>query len=161
MLAETMVASLRKQNKGCFTCGDKCLQKSAPTAIEKCIEPKIVNLNLTLKGNLFRETPSRGPPPMSPSTKTWGEFHLFPQTLNIQQCCHRYTSPKWLSFLPSSSPLYNLLDFLSPCPHKPSVFFLADLVWLNRQEGQGYPNGENRLHVSDIFLSLKRQEKTN
>ena len=88
MLAETMGASLRKQNKGCFTCGDKYLQKSASTAIEKCIEPKIVNLNLTLKGNLFRETPSRGPPLRSPSTKTWGEFHLFPKTLNIRQCCH-------------------------------------------------------------------------
>ena len=56
----------------------KNLQKSALAAIEERIGPKIVNLNLTLKGNLFRETPSR-----SPSTKTRGKFYLFPQTLNI------------------------------------------------------------------------------
>ena len=31
----------------------------------------------------------------------------------------------------------------------------------NRQEGQGNPNGGNSLQVSDIFISLKRQEKTN
>ena len=31
----------------------------------------------------------------------------------------------------------------------------------NRQEGQGSPNGRNSLHVSDIFISLKRQEETN
>ena len=109
MVAETIAAALRKGNKGCFTCGNKNhskkdgpkekkkrerkyikiknLQKSALTAIEKCIGPKIVSLNLTLKENLFQETPSRGPP-RSPSTKTRGRFHLFPQTLNIWQCCH-------------------------------------------------------------------------
>ena len=92
ILAETMVAALRKGNEGCFTSVDKnhlkrdCpkkankknLQKSAfaATAVEKCIGPKIVNLTLTLKGNLFRETPSRGPP-RSPSTKTRGKFYLF------------------------------------------------------------------------------------
>ena len=32
----------------------------------------------------------------------------------------------------------------------------------NRQEGQGSPNGGNRLQVSDIFyLSIKSQEETN
>ena len=31
----------------------------------------------------------------------------------------------------------------------------------NRQEGQGFPNGSNRLQVSDIFISLKQQEETN
>ena len=31
----------------------------------------------------------------------------------------------------------------------------------NRQESQGSPNGGNSLQVSDIFLSLKRQEETN
>ena len=31
----------------------------------------------------------------------------------------------------------------------------------NRQEGQGSPNGRNRLQVSDIFISLKQQEETN
>ena len=30
-----------------------------------------------------------------------------------------------------------------------------------RQEGQGSPNGGNRLKVSDIFTSLKWQEETN
>ena len=31
----------------------------------------------------------------------------------------------------------------------------------NRQEGQGSPNRGNSLQVSDIFISLKRQEETN
>ena len=75
MLAEIMVAALRKGNEGCFTCDDKNhlkgtvlrkltknLQKSALSAIEECNGPKTVNLNLTLKENLFWETPSRGPP---------------------------------------------------------------------------------------------------
>ena len=106
MLAKTMAAIFKKGNDGCFTCGDKnhlkrdcpkkankILQKSARAAIEECIGPKIVNLNLIFKENLFQETPSRGLP-RSPSKKTRGKFYLFPQTLNIQQCCHRYTSPK-------------------------------------------------------------------
>ena len=105
MLTEIMAADVRKRNEGCFTCGDKNhlgtalrrliknLQKSALAAIEECIGPKIVNLNLIMKENLFQETPNRGPP-RSPTTKTRGKFYLFPQTLNIRQCCHQYTSPK-------------------------------------------------------------------
>ena len=82
MLAETMAAALRKGNEGCFTCGGKnhlkrdCpkkakkkkkekiknLQKSALPAVEEYIGPKIVSLNLTLKENLFQETPNRGTP---------------------------------------------------------------------------------------------------
>ena len=69
ILAETMAVSFKRGNEGCFTCGDKnhlktdCLKKanknilkSAPTAIEEFIEPKNVNLNLILKGNIFWET---------------------------------------------------------------------------------------------------------
>ena len=106
MLAETMAGTFKKGNKGCFTSGDKnhlkrdcpkktnkILQKSALAAAEECIGPKIVDLNLILKENLFQETPSRGLP-RSPSTETRGKFYLFPQTLNIWQCCRRYTSPK-------------------------------------------------------------------
>ena len=40
-----------------------------------------------------------------PSTKTSSKSHLFPQTLNIQQCCRRYTGLKLLSPLPPGSPL--------------------------------------------------------
>ena len=32
---------------------------------------------------------------------------------------------------------------------------------VNRQEGQGSPNGGNSLQLSDIFISLKPQEETN
>ena len=110
MLAETMVAALRKGNEGCFTSGNnplkrdcpkkaekkiyikiKNLQKSVLDAIEKYIGLKIVSLNLTLKKNLFQKTPSRGPR-RSPSTKTRGKLHLLPHILNIWQCCHQYTS---------------------------------------------------------------------
>ena len=106
MVAKTMVATFRKGNEGCLTCGDKnhlkrdfpkkakkkkrkkttTAPKVCPHAVEKCIVPKNVNLNLILKENLFQKTPSRRPP-RSPSTKRRGKFHLFPQTLNIRQCC--------------------------------------------------------------------------
>ena len=94
MLAETMVAPLRKGNEGCFTCGDKnhlerdCLkkvknlQKSALAAIEECIGPKIVNLNLTLKGNLFRGNSKQGTPQV-PFNKNQGQIPSFPS--NPQQ----------------------------------------------------------------------------
>ena len=151
ILKKTALKKLKKK---------KTLQKSALAAIEKCIRPKSVNLNLILKKNLFWKTPSkRPPPPRSSSTKIRDKFHLFPQTLKIRQCCCRYTSPKLLypQAVPSKIPA-GLFG-----PHKPSVFYwrLADLVWLNRQKGQGSPNGKNRLQVSGIFLSLKQQEETN
>ena len=115
MVAKTMVATFRKGNEGCLTCRDKnhlksdCpkkakkktkknkkthTSKSLPLLqSKKYIGPKRVNLYLTLKENLFWKTLSKRPP-RSPSTKTRGKLHLFPQTLNIQQCCCRYTSPK-------------------------------------------------------------------
>ena len=100
MLDETMVAALRKGNEGCFTCGNKnhlkrdCpkkakkkkkkekikiknLQKSALPAVEEYIGPKIVSLNLTLKENLFQETPT-GDPPQVPFTKNQGQIPSFP-----------------------------------------------------------------------------------
>ena len=59
MLVETTAACFKKENEGCFACGDKTilkgaslskliknLQKSALTAIEEYIGPEIVNLNL-------------------------------------------------------------------------------------------------------------------
>ena len=79
----------RKGNEGCFTCGDKnhfkrdCLkkvknlQKSALAAVEECIGPKIVNLNLILKENLFRETPNRGPPHPGPLQQKPGATSIF------------------------------------------------------------------------------------
>ena len=63
----------------------KNLQEFALAAIEECIGPKIVNLNLILMENLFQGTPNRGPS-RSPTTKTRAKFYLFPQTLNIRQC---------------------------------------------------------------------------
>ena len=39
----------------------KNLQEFALAAIEECIGPKIVNLNLILMENLFQVTPNRGP----------------------------------------------------------------------------------------------------
>ena len=73
----------------------KNLQEFALAAIEECIGPKIVNLNLILKENLFQETPNRGPLPQVPYNKNQGQILSFsPQTLNIWQCCHQYTSPK-------------------------------------------------------------------
>ena len=88
MLAETMVAALRKGNEGCFTCGDKnhfkrdCLkkvknlQKSALAAVEECIGPKIVNPNLTLKGNLFRGNSKQGTLQV-PFNKNQGQNSIF------------------------------------------------------------------------------------
>ena len=48
-----------------------------------------------------------------------------------------------------------------PQPHH-YLPLVSCLYWQgNRQEGQGSPNGGNSLQVSDIFISLKRQEETN
>ena len=67
MLAETIAIVFRRGNEGCFACGDKNhlkrdfpkktdktnLQESALAAVEECIGPKIVNLNLILNENLL------------------------------------------------------------------------------------------------------------
>ena len=106
MLAQTVVvAALRKENEGC---GDKhhlktdCPKKAnkKPPKICPCCRremhwakecrSKFDIEGKPIPGNSKQETP----PSRSPSTKTRGKFHLFPQTLNIRQCCHRYTSPK-------------------------------------------------------------------
>ena len=127
MLAQIMVAALRKGYEGCFTCGDKNhLKRDCPKKVNKK-PPKICphccrglhwakdcKSKFDIEGKPIPETPSRGPP-RSPSTKPRGKFHLFPQTLQIQQCCHRYTSPKCLSPLPPGSPLQNTYrTFLTP-----------------------------------------------
>ena len=47
-------------------------------------------------------------------------------------------------------------------PVQTSMVTLVNYMWEgNRQEGQGSRNGGNSLQVSDIFISLKRQEETN
>ena len=123
-----MTAVFRKGNKGCFTCGDKnhlkrdCAKKAnkKPTKIyPHCHRgmhwAKDVNLNLVFKENLFQKTPSRGAP-RSPSTKTRGKFHLFPQILNIRQCCHRYTSPNDFFLYPQAVPSRIPTGLFGPLP---------------------------------------------
>ena len=80
---------------------------------------------MILKGSLFPETPNWGLP-RSPSTKTRGKLHLFPQTLNILQCCPRYTSPKWFSPVPSAIPSRIPTRLFGPLP--PQTFHLL-LGW--------------------------------
>ena len=117
MLAKTMAACFKRKNKRCFTCGDKnhlkreCPKKGNKKPPKNCPHchkkqthkkytgPKIVNLNLILKkkqNKNYSRKLQTGDPPRFPSTKTRDKFHLFPQTLNIQQCCPRYSSPKLL-----------------------------------------------------------------
>ena len=101
MLAEIMVATFRKGNEGCLTCGDKnhlkrdfpkkakkkkrkkitTAPKVCPHAVEKCIVPKSVNLNLILKENLFQKTPSTRPPcPLQQKPGANSIFSLKPST---------------------------------------------------------------------------------
>ena len=54
----------------------KNLLEFALAAIEECIGPKTVNLNLILKENLFQGTPNRGPPP-SPLQQNPGVNSIF------------------------------------------------------------------------------------
>ena len=70
----------------------KNLQEFALAAVEECIGPKIVNLNLILKENLFQETPNRGPPHPGPLQQKPEANSIF--SLNIRPCCRQYTSPK-------------------------------------------------------------------
>ena len=47
MLAETMVAALRKGNEGCFTCGDKnCLKRDCPKKANKKTSKNLPSLPL-------------------------------------------------------------------------------------------------------------------
>ena len=71
----------------------KNLQESALNVIKGYVGLKNIDLSVMYKGTLFKETQRWGLPG-SPPTKTRGKLHLFPQTFNIQQCCHQYTSPK-------------------------------------------------------------------
>ena len=110
-LAETMTAAFKRGNERCFTRGNKNhLKRDCPKKADKK-PPKICPHchrgmhwakdckskfdieGKPIPGNSKQWTPPP-PRPRSPSTKTRGKFRLFPQTLNIQQCCHRYTSPK-------------------------------------------------------------------
>ena len=125
-----MVAALRKGNEGCFTCGDKnhfkrdCLkkvknlQKSALAAIEECIGPKIVNPNLTLKGNLFRGNSKQGTLQVPFNKNQWQipSFPSNPQQLAALQSIYQPEMP--FSFTPRQSPLEYLPDFLDPCPQQ-------------------------------------------
>ena len=82
---------------------------------------------MMLREILYQETQRRGLP-RSPSTKTRGKLHLFPQTLNIRQCCLRYTSPKWFSFFPQAVPSRIPNRLYGPLP--PQSFGLL-LGWSN------------------------------
>ena len=112
ILAKTMAAAFKKEMKDILHVGTrpiykgislkgtqkklKLLKKTSrnmPSCIKGYIGPGNVDLNMILKGSLFQETPSWGLPG-SPSTKPRDKLHLFPQTLNIRQCCRRYTSPQ-------------------------------------------------------------------
>ena len=64
---------------------------------------KNVNLSMMLKGTLFQKT-QRWRLPGPHQQKTRDKLHLFPQTFNIWQCCHRYTRPKWFSSFPQTVP---------------------------------------------------------
>ena len=99
MLAEAMTTDFKKGNERCFVCGDrshlkkdcpkksqkkllKNLQESALDVIKGYIGLKNVYLSMMLKGTLFWEIQRWGHPG-SPSTKTRGKLHLFPQSFNI------------------------------------------------------------------------------
>ena len=100
MLAETMAAAFRMGNEGYFTCGDKShlkrdyakkANKKLPRICHRChccIASKIVNLNLILRENLFRETPNRGP-------------HQFPDDKNQGQILSFPSNPQHPAVLPS------------------------------------------------------------
>ena len=106
MLAETVAAYFKRGNKRCFTCvGKNHLKKDCPKKANKkppkicpCCRRKMHWVKDSKSKFDIKEKPilrnSKQGTPRSPSTKTRDKFHLFPQTLNIQQCCHRYTSPK-------------------------------------------------------------------
>ena len=105
----------------------KKLQKSAPAAIRECIGPKSKS-KFDIEGKPILGNSKQGNPQV-PFNKNQGQIPSFP--LNPQHPAvlpSIYQPYMTFSFTLKQSPLEYLPDFLGPCPHKPLVFYLADLV---------------------------------
>ena len=100
MLAETMAAAFRKQNEGCFTCGDKShlkrialrrlikdLQKSALAAVKECIY-KDCKSKFDIEGKPILGNSKQGAPQVL-FNKNQGQITSFP------------SNPQHLAVLPS------------------------------------------------------------
>ena len=94
-----MATTFKKGNEGCFTCGDKnhlkrdCPKKAnrKPPRIRPCCHrgmhwAKDCKFKFDIEGKPIPGISKHGTP-RSPTTKIRGKFYLFPQTLNVQQCC--------------------------------------------------------------------------
>ena len=140
MLAETMVAALRKGN-GCFTCGDKNhlkrdllkkANKKPPKICPHCRRgmrwDKDCKSKFDIEGNPIPGNSKQGTPQF-PFNRNQGQIPSSPsnpQRLAVLPSI--YQPSVTFSFTLKQSPLEYLPDFLDPCPHKPSVFYLANLV---------------------------------
>ena len=100
-----MAATFRKGNEGCFACGDKDLlkrdcpkkaNKKPPRICPRCHRgmhwAKDCKSKFDIEGK-----PIPGNSKQVPFNKNQGQIPSFPSNLNIRQCCHWYTSLKWLS----------------------------------------------------------------
>ena len=142
MLAKTMAAIFKKGNEGCFTCGDKnhlkrdCPKKAnkkPPRICPRChrgmhwakdCKSKFDIDEKSIPGNSKQGTPHPGPLQQKPE-----EILSFPSNPQHPAVLPLIYQPYMIfSFTLKQSLLEYLPDFLDLCPHKPSVFYLADLV---------------------------------
>ena len=116
--------------------------------------------------------PCRGPPP-SYNTSRMLDFSNLSRTFFLFSSHPEVFLMVWASYNHWIKYLSHTFNSSHPCLVSVLshgwVFYEKNIysvrrVWQwegKRQESQGSPNGGNSLQVSDIFISLKRQEETN
>ena len=142
MLAEPMATTFKKGNEGCFTCRDKNhlerdslkkANKKPPRIHPHCLRGmhwgKDCKFKFDIDGKPIPGNSKQGTLQV-PYNKNQGQILSFPS--NPQ---HPAMLPALddFSFTLKHSLLEYLLDFLDPCPHKTSIFYLVDLVWLLKE----------------------------
>ena len=139
MLAETMATTFKKGNEGCFTCGDKNhLERDSPKKANKkppricpcCCRgihwAKDCKSKLDIEGKPILGNSKQGTPRQVPYNKNQGQILSFPSTSGSDAI--EIPALNDFSLDPQAVPSRASTRVFGPLPHKPSVFYLANLV---------------------------------
>ena len=116
MLVETIAAAFKKGDERCFACGDKTHW------VRECRSKYDVE-GKPISGNSKLGTPQ------VPIHKNQGQTSSFPSNPQHPAVLPVIYLNDFLLF-PQAVPFRIPARLLDPYPHKPSVFYLANLVWL-------------------------------